>query len=172
MGWVSDSHFGNFWAIWSVGWKETHVAPDIRYILPAAHTYAVFHKGVDVLLLKSYHVTTQKKVLMEVLCVNSPFLWLCCILKSVCVIDRKPTHPFVMKGTTKYTKLIVTVNKIKLYSYIERTQPASQQVLNIHVPKYTLQVVMSVMSADWTQDAFCEYFIMIWGDELSMVTDF
>ncbi len=31
----------SFWAIWSVGWKETHVAPDIRYILSAAHTFLV-----------------------------------------------------------------------------------------------------------------------------------
>ena len=39
MWWVGGSHLINFWAIWSVGWKETHVAPNIRYILPAAHIF-------------------------------------------------------------------------------------------------------------------------------------
>ena len=39
MSWVSGSHLVNFWPIWSDGSKETHVAADIRYILPAAHTY-------------------------------------------------------------------------------------------------------------------------------------
>ena len=33
------SHLNNFWAIWSDGSKETHVAADKRYILLAAHTF-------------------------------------------------------------------------------------------------------------------------------------
>ena len=36
---VGGSHLVKFWATWSVGWKQTHVASDIRYILPAVHTY-------------------------------------------------------------------------------------------------------------------------------------
>ncbi len=38
----------NFWATWSDGSKETHVAADIRYLLPAAHTYIVVETQVEV----------------------------------------------------------------------------------------------------------------------------
>ena len=43
MWWVGGSHLVNFWAIWNDGSKETHVAPDIGYILPATHTYDLYN---------------------------------------------------------------------------------------------------------------------------------
>ena len=49
MWWVGGSQLVNVWAIWSVDWKETLVAPDIRYILPAAHTIEVWEKQLPIL---------------------------------------------------------------------------------------------------------------------------